>query len=209
MRLYTFPYSSASYRARIALHLKGIAYETVTVNLTGGEHRGDAYRGRNPQGRVPALELDDGTVIGQSLAIIDYLEQIQPKPSLYPADPVTRAKALAVALVVIADIHPLNNTMVMNYLRDEMGQDQAARDKWYATWVRTGLAAIEALVDGNRHCFGDQPTVADICLIPQVFNAHRFKVDISNLKKVLAVDAVGRANPAFAAAHPDRQPAVA
>jgi glutathione S-transferase len=98
--------------------------------------------------------------------------------------------------------------MVVNYLRDQMGQDQAARDKWYATWVRTGLAAIDAMIDGDRYCFGDEPTVADVCLIPQVFNAHRFKVDISDLRKVLAVDEVGRANPAFAAAHPTRQPAV-
>jgi maleylacetoacetate isomerase len=208
MRLYTFPTSSASYRTRIALHLKGIAYETVTMNLIGGEHRGDAYRSRNPQGRVPALELDDGTVIAQSLAIVDYLEQVQPNPRLYPSDPVTRARALSVALTVTADIHPLNNTLVVNYLRDEMGQDQAARDKWYANWVRTGLVAIEAMIDGDRYCVGDQPTVADICLIPQVFNAHRFKIDISDLKKVLAVDEVGRANPAFLAAHPQRQPAV-
>src|ERR1700704_5781816 len=103
MRLYTFPTSSASYRTRIALHLKGIAYETVTVNLIGGEHRGDAYRSRNPQGRVPALELDDGTVIAQSLAIVDSLEQVQPNPRLYPSDPVTRARALSVALTVTAD----------------------------------------------------------------------------------------------------------
>jgi maleylpyruvate isomerase len=208
MRLYTFPTSSASFRARIALHLKGIAYETVTVNLTGGEHRGEAYRGRNPQGRVPALELDDGTVISQSLAIVDYLEQVHPKPPLYPSDPVTRARALAVALTVTADIHPLNNTAVVNYLRDQMGQDQAARDKWYAHWVRQGLAAIDAMIDGDRYCFGDQPTVADVCLIPQVFNALRFKVDIADLGKVLAVDEVCRANPAFLAAHPERQPGV-
>ncbi len=207
MRLYTFPFSSASYRARIALHLKGIPYETATVNLPGGEHRGSGYTSRNPQGRVPALELDDGTVIGQSLAIIDYLEQVKPEPRLYPKDPIRRAKALSVALTVTADIHPLNNTMVVNYLRDEMGQDQAARDKWYAKWVRAGLSAIESLIDGNRYCFGDSATVADVCLIPQVFNAHRFKVDISDLTKVLAVDAVARANPAFQAAHPERQPA--
>jgi maleylacetoacetate isomerase len=206
MRLYTFPSSSASYRARIALHLKQVPFETVTVNLLGGEHRGAAYRERNPHGRVPALELDDGTVIGQSLAIFDYLEHAYPKPPIYPADPVTRARALAVALTVIADIHPLNNTMVLNYLRDQMGQDQAARDRWYATWVRNGLAAIEELIDGDPFCFGDYPTVADICLVPQVNNARRFKVDISDLTKVLAVDELARALPAFAAAHPDRQP---
>jgi maleylacetoacetate isomerase len=206
MRLYSFATSSASYRARIALHLKGLPFETVTVNLIGGEHRLSAYREINPHGRVPALELDDGSVISQSLAITDYLEQVYPRPPIYPADPVIRARALAVALTVAADIHPLNNVITMNYLRDEMGQDQAARDRWYAMWVRNGLAAIEEMIDGDRYCFGDAPTVADVCLVPQVFNARRYKIDISDLRKVLAADEAARALPAFAAAHPERQP---
>jgi maleylpyruvate isomerase len=207
MRLYSFPVSSASYRARIALHLKGVSFETRTVDLTKGQHRGSEFRDLNPHGRVPALELDDGVVIGQSLAIIDYLEQVYPAPPLFPADPVTRARAWAVALTIAADIHPLNNTMVINYLRDQMGQDQAARDRWYAMWVRNGLAAIEEMIEAEPFCFGSQPTVADICLVPQVLNARRFKVDISDLRKVLAVDELARALPAFAAAHPERQPA--
>ena len=205
MRLYSFPTSSAAYRARIALHLKGIAFETVTVDIySGDQHRPD-YRRRYPHGRVPALELDDGTVIGQSLAIIDYLEEVHPNPRLYPAEPAHRARALAIALTVAADIHPLNNTSVLGYLRDQMGQDQAARDKWYAHWVRNGLAAIEQMIDGKGYCIGPEPTVADVCLVPQVLNARRNKVDISDLRKVLSVDEKARQLPAFAAAAPELQ----
>jgi maleylacetoacetate isomerase len=207
MRLHSFPASSASYRVRIALHLKGAPFETVTVNLTGGEHRLPAYRRINPLGRVPALELDDGRVITQSLAIIDYLEQAYPEPPLYPADPVTRARALGVALIITADVHPLTNVVTMNYLRDQMGQDDAARERWRAMWVRNGLVAINEMIDGGRFCFGARPTVADVCLVPQVLNARRYKIDISDLAKVLAADEAARALPAFAAAHPERQPA--
>jgi maleylacetoacetate isomerase len=206
MRLYSFATSSAAYRVRIALNLKQIAYETVSINITRGEQHGAEYRGLNPHGRVPALELDDGTVISQSLAIIDYLEQVYPQPPLYPADPVVRARALAVALTVATDIHPLNNMAPIGFLRDRLGVDQAARDQWYAHWVRDGLAAIEQMIDGDAYCFGPQPSVADICLIPQVFNARRYNVDIADLAKILAVDERARALPAFAAAHPDRQP---
>jgi maleylacetoacetate isomerase len=206
VRLYSFPTSSASYRARIALHFKGVKFETVTVDIYGGEQHRPDYRRRYPHGRVPALELDDGTVIGQSLAIIDYLEQAYPTPRLYPADPVVRARALAIALTVAADVHPLNNTAVLGFLRDEMGQDQAARDKWYVHWVRNGLAAIEQMIDGSPYCVGSEPTVADVCLVPQVLNARRNKVDISDLRKLLAADENSRRLPAFAAAAPERQP---
>jgi len=209
VRLYSSPTSSASYRARIALHLKGIAFETVTVDIYKGDQHKPDYRGRYPLGRVPALELDDGTIIGQSLAIIDYLEQVRPIPRLYPADPVQRARALAIALTVAADIHPLNNTGVHGYLRDQMGLDQAARDKWYAHWVRAGLAAIEQMIDGKGLCIGSEPTVADVCLVPQVLNARKNKVDISDLRKVLSVDEKARQLPPFAAAAPERQPQAA
>ncbi len=209
MKLYSFPTSSAAYRVRIALHLKNVPFETVTVDLGKGEHHQPTYRGVNPQGRVPALELDDGAVLTQSLAIIDYLEDMHPEPPLYPDDPEARARTLAVALTVAADIHPLNNTSTLAYLSGELGIGEEARDRWYAYWVRAGFAAIEQLIDGTAYCFGREPTVADLCLVPQVFNARRYHVDISDFPKLVAVDAHARANPAFSAARPENQPGFA
>ena len=148
MKLYSFPTSSASYRVRIALHLKGIPFETVTVNMPKKEQREAAYRKINPQNRVPALELDDGTILTQSLAIIDYLEQIRPAPSVYPADPVMRAKALAVAIAIASEIQPINNSSVTDYVREKRGLDQAALDAWIAHFMRAGLAAVEQLIEG-------------------------------------------------------------
>ena len=206
MRLFSFPTSSASFRVRIALNLKGVAHETVSVNIAKGEQTGEAYRRINPHGRVPALELDDGTIIGQSMAIIDYLENVYPEPRLFPAESVARARALAVAMTIAADIHPLNNLVVQAYVRDRWGRSPAEWQDWYAYWLRSGLAAVEDMIDGDRYCFGDRPTVADICLIPQVFNARRFNVDISDLRKIVAIDAFAGAVPAFVAARPDRQP---
>jgi len=206
MKLYTFPTSSAAYRARIALNLKGLAYETVTVHLRDGEQFGERYRGINPQQRVPALELDDGTVLLQSVAIIEYLDLAHPEPPLIPDDPVERARVLAVALMVACDIHPLNNTSVLDYLRENVARDEAAVDAWYSHWVRTGFAAIEQLIEAPAYCFGAEPTIADICLVPQVFNARRYNVEIVDFPKILAVDAVATANPAFAGAHPSVQP---
>ena len=206
MRLYSFPTSSASYRVRIALHLKRIPFETVTVDLPNKEQREAAYRRVNPQHRVPSLELDDGSILTQSLAIIDYLEQIHPEPSVYPGDPVMRARALAVALIVASEIQPLNNSSVTEYVRDTYGMDQAGSDKWMAHFMRAGFTAIEQLIDGSLYAFGLEPTIADICLVPQVFNAYRYKVDISDFPKISAVADVANANPAFAKAHPSRQP---
>ena len=206
MKLYSFPTSSASYRVRIALHLKKVAVETVTIRLPEDEQRQPAYRRINPHARIPALELDDGTVIGQSLAIIDYLELAHPEPPIFPSDPVERARALAVALTIAADIHPLNNTSVLKYLRDTSGQDQTARDAWYAHWIRAGFASVEQLIDAGHYFFERAPTIADICLVPQMFNARRYNVDISDFPKIVAVDAVATANPAFAKAHPGVQP---
>jgi maleylpyruvate isomerase len=203
MKLYSFPYSSASYRVRIALHLKAVPFDLVTVDLRAKAQRRPEYRRVNPHGRVPALELDDGTVIAQSLAIIDYLEQTHPEPEVFPADPVTRARAWAVALAIAADIHPLNNTSVLDYLGEAGGLDRTAREAWYAHWVRAGFAAVEQMIDGGRYCFGDRPTIADICLVPQVFNARRFSVDLADFPRIRAADAVAAAHPAFAAAHPD------
>jgi maleylacetoacetate isomerase len=209
MKLYSFPTSSAAYRARIALNLKGLAYETVTVHLRDGEQHGERYRGINPQQRVPALELDDGTVVPQSLAIIDYLDLAHPEPPLMPDDPVERARVLSVALMIACDIHPLNNTSTLDYLRGPLGQDTAAVDAWYAHWVRTGFAAIEQAIAAPAYCFGAEPTVADVCLVPQVANARRYNVEIADFPKILAIDAVATANPAFARAHPSAQPGAA
>ena len=206
MKLYAFPTSSASYRVRIVLHLKGIPFETVTVSLPDKEQRKAPYLRINPQNRVPALELDDGTVLTQSLAIIDYLEQMHPEPPVFPADPVTRARALAIAQIVASEIQPLNNSSVTDYVRDTFGMDQAGLDKWMAHFMRAGFAAIEQLIDGNHYAFGLEPTIADVCLVPQVFNAHRYKIDISDFPKISAVADIANAHPAFARAHPASQP---
>lgn len=209
MRLYDYFRSSAAFRVRIALYLKGVKVEQVGVHLVkeGGRKHTPEYRARNPQGLVPALELDDGTVLTQSLAIIEYLDSVFPEPRLVPADPVIAAKARAVALTIACDIHPLNNLRVLNYLKGPLGHSQPEVDEWYRHWIREGgLDAVEQMIEGERFCFGDRPSIADICLIPQVFNAHRYKIDISHLRKVAAVDRWCADLPAFQAAHPARQP---
>lgn len=206
MKLYSFPTSSASWRARTVLHLKGVPFETVTVRLPEKEQRQAPYLAINPQHRVPALELDDGRIVTQSLAIIDYLEQTHPNPSVYPADPVMRGRALAVAQAIASEMQPLNNTSVTDYLRDEFGADDAAIQAWISHFMRAGLHAVERLIDGDHFAFGSVPSIADVCIVPQVFNAHRFKVDISDFPKLNAVADVAGAHPAFAAAHPSRQP---
>lgn len=209
MKLHDYFRSSAAYRVRIALNLKGVAVEQVSVHLLkdGGRQHSPDYRAKNPQGLVPALELDDGTILTQSLAIIDYLETVVPEPRLIPADPVLAAKARAVALAIACDIHPLNNLRVLNYLKGPLKHTEQEADDWYRHWIRDGgLDAIERLIEGGRFCFGDSPTVADICLIPQVFNARRYKIDLSHLRKIEAVDRHCTALPAFQAAHPAQQP---
>ncbi len=205
MKLYSFPTSSASWRARTVLRLKGVPFETVTVRLPEKEQRQAAYLAINPQNRVPALELDDGTIVTQSLAIIDYLEQRHPEPPVYPADPVTRARALAVAQAIASEIQPLNNTSVTDYLEARFGADDDAIHAWMSHFMRSGFAAVEQLIDGDHFAFGAAPTIADVCIVPQVFNAHRYKVDISDFPKVNAVADVAGAHPAFAAAHPSAQ----
>ncbi|MGE0237249.1 MAG: maleylacetoacetate isomerase [Parvibaculaceae bacterium] len=208
MKLYGYFRSSAAYRVRIALALKGIDVEHVAVHLVkdGGRQRQQPYLARNPQGLVPALELDDGTILTQSLAIIDYLEAIAPAPRLVPQDPVAAAKVRAVALTIACDIHPLNNLRVLNYLKGPLARPQDEVDHWYRHWMlKGGLEAVEAQIEGPRFCFGDGPSLADICLIPQVFNARRYKVDISHLKKIEAVDRHCTGLAAFKAAHPAAQ----
>jgi maleylacetoacetate isomerase len=209
LRLYSYFRSSAAYRCRIALNLKGIAHEIVPVHLVkdGGQHHAPAYRALNPQGLVPTLE-HDGRVITQSLAIIEYLDEIQPEPSLLPGDAETRARIRAFALAIACDIHPIDNLRVLNYLKGPLRQEQAAVDVWYRHWVETGLAACEALLPKgtSRYCFGDQPTLADACLIPQLYNARRFNCDLAVTPRLVAIDAAARALPAFANAAPEAQP---
>ncbi len=209
MKLYGYFRSSAAYRVRIALNLKGIEIEQAGIHLLkeGGQHLKASYLAKNPQGLVPALELDDGTVLTQSLAIIEYLEKVFPEPRLIPADPVTAAKVRAVSLTIACDIHPLNNLRVLNYLKGPLARPQDEVDQWYRHWIlKGGLEAVEALIEGEDFCFGDQPSLADICLAPQVFNARRYKIDISHLKKIEAVDQNCKALAAFKAAHPAEQP---
>jgi maleylacetoacetate isomerase len=209
LKLHGYFRSSAAYRCRIALNLKGLAYETAFVHLgkDGGQHNAPAYRALNPQALVPTLE-HDGNVITQSLAIIEYLDEIHPEPPLLPGEAGQRARIRAFALAIACDIHPINNLRVLNYLKGPLRQGQAAVDAWYRHWLETGLAACEALLRAatGRFCFGDQPTLADICLVPQIYNARRFHCDLSAMPRLAAIDAAARALPAFAEAAPEAQP---
>ncbi|MEA3038254.1 MAG: maleylpyruvate isomerase [Sphingomonadales bacterium] len=202
--LFDYFRSSACYRVRIALNLKGVAYEAVPVNLLEGAQKADDYRARNPQGLVPMLEMD-GQRLTQSLAIIDYLDSARPDPPLVPADPAERAHVLALALTIACDIHPLNNLRVLKYLSRELEAPQEARDRWYRHWLAEGLAALEVLARPNagRFLYGDAPTLADICLVPQLFNARRFEVPLDDYPTLARADSEASRAEAFAAAHPD------
>ena len=209
MKLYTYFRSSAAYRVRIALNLKGVSHEAVPVDLRPGAHRQADYLARNPQGLIPALE-DGGTVIAQSLAIIEYLEETHPLPPLLPRAPLDRARVRSIALAVACDIHPLNNLRVLNYLRSPLGQDESAVDTWYRHWIAEGFRALEqeakrARSDG-RHMFGGEVTLADVCLVPQMFNARRFKCTLDPFPTLRAIGAHLETLPAFARAAPDAQP---
>jgi maleylpyruvate isomerase len=208
MKLYSYFRSSAAYRTRIALNFKGIPYETVPVHLTraGGEQHGPELGAVNPQKRVPVLALDSGVVLLQSLAIIEYLDEIHPEPPLLPKDPVERARARAVAQIIACDIHPLNNVSPLNYLRGPLKADESAVSAWYQHWIVTGFAAIETLIKPAPYAFGSNVTVADICIVPQVVNAQRFKVPLDRFPAILAAYTAASALPAFDAARPERQP---
>ena len=204
--LYDYAKSSAAYRVRIGLNLKGVDYESRQVNLLDSEQKGDAYRALNPQGLVPMLEVD-GQRITQSLAILVYLDQAYPEPRLMPADPFDGAHVRAMAMTVACDIHPLNNLRVLKYLKRELGQEQDGVDRWYAHWVSEGLAALEAFSAprAGTFLFGDTPTLADVCLVPQMFNARRFNVPLGHYPTLLRADSNAVSLEAFAAAHPDAQ----
>jgi len=206
--LYSFFRSSAAYRVRIAFNLKGLGFDTVAVHLQkdGGQNRKPAYRAINPQMRVPALKLDSGELLTQSLAIIEYLDEVHPQPPLLPSDPVERAQVRALAQLVACDIHPLNNVAPLRYLKNELGQDQSKIDAWYHHWVREGFDAIEAMVAPGPYACGADVTLADICLVPQVANARRLKVPLDSYPKIVAIDAACAKLTAFEEAKPERQP---
>jgi maleylacetoacetate isomerase len=204
LTLYDYYRSSASYRVRIALALKGLDYERVPVNLLESEQKDEAYLARNPQGFVPMLEAD-GARITQSLAIIGWLDRVFPEPPLLPADTHERAHVVALCLTVAADIHPVNNLRVLKRLT-ALGIEQAERDEWYRHWIREGFDALEALAAprAGRFLFGDSVTTADICLVPQIYNARRFEVDLAPYPTLVRADAEASALDHFASAHPDR-----
>jgi maleylpyruvate isomerase len=210
MELYTYFRSSAAYRVRIALNLKGLKADYHYVHLVkdGGQQHKPEYLAVNPQGLVPAL-VDHGHVLTQSLAIIEYLEETHPQPSLLPKDSLGRARVRALAQVVACDIHPINNQRILKYLEKELGADEAARKRWIQKWIMDGFSALERLLAGDPAtgscCHGDQPTLADICLVPQVFNARRFEVDMDVFPVIQRIDAHCLTLGAFADASPGRQ----
>jgi maleylacetoacetate isomerase len=217
LRLYTYWRSSAAFRVRIALGLKGLDYESVPKHLLrdGGEQRKPDYLAVNPQGLIPAL-AEDGFVIPQSLAICEYLDEVHPEPRLLPGSPRDRATVRGMALAVACDTHPLNNLPVLGYLRRKFGADDAAVNRWVAHWIDRGFSALErwvgvlpgapATAGEQRHCFGAQVTLADVCLVPQMFNARRFGVDVTPYPRLMAICAHLESLPAFIAARPDNQP---
>ena len=208
MELFTYYRSTSSYRVRIALALKGLDYQAVPVNLlvpAGGEHRQPAYLAINPQGRVPALRTDEGCVLTQSPAIIEYLEERYPQVALLSADLATRAHERGVAALVACDIHPLHNVSVLNQLR-QLGQSEEQVVQWISHWITQGLAAIEQLIGDEGYCFGAQPGLADVYLIPQLYAAQRFGVPMAAYPRIARVAALAEQHPAFILAHPANQP---
>jgi maleylacetoacetate isomerase len=207
LKLYSYFRSSAAYRVRIALNLKGLSYEIIPVHLTrgGGEQRRPEYRDINPQKRVPALAVS-GEVLTQSLAIIEYLDETQREPPLLPADPLVRAKVRGVAQAIACDIHPLNNLIVLQYLKRTLGQEQETIDEWYAHWIVEGFEAVEAMIRPGPYAFGAQVTLADVCIVPQVANARRYKVPLERFPRIAGVDAACQKLAAFERARPDNQP---
>ncbi|HKA80623.1 MAG TPA: maleylacetoacetate isomerase [Xanthobacteraceae bacterium] len=207
MKLYTYFRSSAAYRVRIALNLKGLKSEMISVHLQkeGGLNRKPDYRAINPHMRVPALQIDSGDVLTQSLAIIEYLDEVKPEPPLLPRDPVARAKVRALAQLIACDIHPLNNVGPLRYLKNQLGQDQAKIDAWYHHWVMDGFDALESMIQPGPYAFGSAVTLADVCLVPQVYNARRLKVPLDRYPKIVAVDAACTKLAAFDRAKPENQ----
>jgi maleylacetoacetate isomerase/maleylpyruvate isomerase len=209
MKLYNYFRSSASFRVRIALELKGLPYEYLPVHLVKGEHKQEGYATVNASGLVPTLITDAGEHLGQSLAIIEYLDETHPTPPLLPADPVGRAQVRALAQLIACEIHPLNNLRVLKYLVRDLKVDEEAKNTWYRHWVREGLLAFErelARLPRGTYCWGDTPTLADCCLVPQVFNGKRFNTDFSGLDRTMAAFDACMQHPAFQKAQPSSCP---
>lgn len=205
MTLYSYWRSTTSFRVRAALNLKGLSYETVAVDLLAGEQRADTYAALNPSKGVPTLVLDDGTVLTQSLAILDYLENAYPAPRLLPADPVARARVMAAAHVMALDVHPVNNLRVVQHLQTEMGLGEERVLDWMRHWMGEGYRALEPLIrPDTAFCFGARPDLADLCLVAQSYNARRWGVDLAPYPKIRRVEAACLALPEIAAAHPDQ-----
>jgi maleylpyruvate isomerase len=209
MQLYDYFRSSAAFRVRIALRLKGLDYQSIPKLFATNEHRTPGYLALNPQGLIPALAVD-GTTISQSLAIIEYLNDMHPQPPLLPEEPLARAQVRSMALAIACDIHPLNNLRVLNYLRERLGQDEDGVNTWYRHWVSEGFRGLEQQVarhsSARRHCFGDSLSLADVCLVPQIYNARRFNVDLTPFPTLVAISTHLESLPAFALARPEAQP---
>ena len=208
MKLYSFFRSSAAYRVRIALNLKNIPYEMVPIHLSkdGGANRKPEFRAINPQMRVPALAEGSGEILIQSLAMIEYLDEVYPQPPLLPADALARARVRAIAQIIACDIHPLNNVAPLRYLKHQLKHEQADIDAWYHHWVTEGFEAIEAMIAPAPYLCGARVTLADLCLVPQVYNARRLKVPLDRFPKILAADAACLKLAAFDKARPENQP---
>jgi maleylacetoacetate isomerase len=209
MILHDYYRSSAAYRVRIALQLKGISAQSISCHLRHGEQYSAGYRAINPQGLVPALEVD-GIVLLQSLSILEYFDETYPRPPLLPVGPLGRARVRSLAQLIACDIHPLNNLRVLKYLKGKIAQPQAAIDQWVVHWIAEGFSALETRLaresETGRWCHGDAPGLADCVLIPQIYNARRFNVPLAAYPTLLRIDAEAAAHPAFIAAHPARQP---
>lgn len=206
MRMFGYWRSSSTYRVRIALNLKGIACQTVPVNLLAREQTGPDFAALNPAQGVPVLELDDGTVLTQSMAILEWLEETHPEPALLPVDPVQRALVRAAALVVASEIHPANNLRILDRLK-ALGHGPEATTAWMAHWMQQGFAALEVMMTGKTTFgFGERPGLADVCLVPQLYNARRWKLDLSPFPRLTAIEAACLELPAFQAAVPEAQP---
>jgi maleylacetoacetate isomerase len=205
MKLYNYFRSSASFRVRIALELKGLDYEYLSVHLAKGEHKKEQYAAVSASQLVPALVLDDGQLLSQSMAIIEYLDETHPEPPLLPRDPLGRARVRALAQLIACEIHPLNNLRVLKYLVRDLKVDEEAKNTWYRHWVRSGLEMFEKELQqlpAGTYCYGDTPTLADTCLVPQIFNGQRFDVDFSGLPRTMAAFEACMKHPAFQQAQP-------
>ena len=207
LTLYSYWRSTTSYRVRAALNIKGVAYQIETVDLLAGDQRSEPYAALNPGKGVPTLVLADGTALPQSMAILDFIEATWPDPPLLPHDPIARARVLAAAHTLAIDVHPVNNLRVVRHLQDALGADADAAKAWMQHWILQGFEAFETLVDDTtRFAFGDTPDLANLCLVAQTYNAHRWGVDLTPFPNIERIEAACLAVPAIAAAHPDQQP---